>query len=691
VAGNFRGPGSTRDDINGAVDAGSSFNLIGDGTSMTGIGNGFNVNQVGSSGSPIDAMLGPLRNNGGYTQTYSLVCGSPAIDKGKNFDFAGTDQREGNFVRTFDDPVVANAGGGDGTDIGAFEVQTSCSTPCISAPIVTTSADSGPGSLRKAIQDACPASTISFDMSPGHVTSPITLTSGQLSVDKALTIQGPGAKLLTISGNNTFRAFYLIVPEGNLVKFSDLTISNGRAGNDVGGGIYNQGSADLTVNNCNVSNNFAVLGGGIANNTGTVTITNSTINNNSASTAGGIYHGGTNALNVINSTFSGNSAFGNNGGAILVGNVVLNLLNSTVSNNSAPTNGGGIMNGGSATLNITNSTISNNSASYGGGIWGLFSGARLNLNNSIVANNTASNGPDIGGTINSGDYNLIKNTNEIGGLLPGTHNIIGLDPKLGPLASNGGPTQTRALLSDSPAIDAANNSIFINTPFSGPPFTDQRGFSRIADGDGNGTATVDIGAYELLGLTVDAVTPPAGRTSGGQQITLHGAFANLSTVMMGGAAASWFYTNGASDTSMITVTTPAHAVGAVQIDLTPTSGSPYSKANAFAYLPTVFTDDNIMVGVTTAKAQHILELRQAVDAMRAVSGLGGAPWTDPALAAGGTIKAIHILDLRTYLDDAATRLGYSTSPYTDPGLTTGFIIKRIHIEELRQRIRTIAG
>ena len=160
---------------------------------------------------------------------------------------------------------------------------------------------------------------------------------------------------------------------------------------------------------------------------------------------------------------------------------------------------------------------------------------------------------------------------------------------------------------------------------------------------------------------------------------------------MGGGGASFFYTNGGGDTSKITVTTPAHAVGAVQIDLTPTSGSTYSKANAFAYLPTVFTDDTIVAQQTTAKAQHIIELRQAVDAMRAVAGLSGAPWTDPSLATGNTIRAVHILDLRTYLDDAATRLGYSTSAYTEPGLTSGFVIKRIHIEELRQRIRMIAG
>ena len=192
-------------------------------------------------------------------------------------------------------------------------------------------------------------------------------------------------------------------------------------------------------------------------------------------------------------------------------------------------------------------------------------------------------------------------------------------------------------------------------------------------------------------LRIDNTMPPAGRTSGGQQIVVTGAFAGLSTITMGGSSTSWVYTNGGADTSSITITTPAHLVGAVQINLTPTSGSVLSKSNAFAYLPTVFTDDALVIGQTTAKTQHIIELRQAVDAMRAVAGLGGAPWTDPTLALGDRIKAIHILDLRTWLDDAATRLGYSISTYTDPGLPPGFPIKRIHIEELRQRIRTIAG
>jgi hypothetical protein len=109
-------------------------------------------------------------------------------------------------------------------------------------------------------------------------------------------------------------------------------------------------------------------------------------------------------------------------------------------------------------------------------------------------------------------------------------------------------------------------------------------------------------------------------------------------------------------------------------------------------LPTVFTDDVIAVNFTTVKAQHITELRQAVDALRAVAGLGPAPWVDPALVPNvSPIRAIHIQELRSYLDDVISRLGYATQPYTDPGLTTGFSIKRVHVEELRQRIRNIAG
>ncbi len=203
-------------------------------------------------------------------------------------------------------------------------------------------------------------------------------------------------------------------------------------------------------------------------------------------------------------------------------------------------------------------------------------------------------------------------------------------------------------------------------------------------------AAVDLAA--ALVLRIDSVTPPAGRTLGGQPIKLAGAFANLLSVTVGGNSATWDYTNGPSDTSMITVTTPAHAVGAVDIVLTPNSGSPYTRTAAFAYLPTSFTDDTLVVGETTVKVQHLLELRQAVDALRVVAGFGPATWTDPTLSSTITIiKAVHITELRTNLENVALSLGYSAVAYIDPMLSGGFVIKQVHIEELRQRIRAIAG
>jgi hypothetical protein len=243
------------------------------------------------------------------------------------------------------------------------------------------------------------------------------------------------------------------------------------------------------------------------------------------------------------------------------------------------------------------------------------------------------------------------------------------------------------------SMGVATGSTTVSTSFDVPAGIELGASTLVVVANGIASPTVSVTiATGTSPLRIDAVTPPAGRTSGGQQIVLAGAFAGLSAVTMGGASASWFYTNGSGDTTRITVNTPAHAVGAVQIDLTPTSGIAYSKSNAFAYLPTVFTDNTLLAAVTTAKAQHIIELRQAVDAMRAVAGLAPAPWTDPTLSPFSVIiKGVHILELRTYLNDAASRLGFSTSSYTDPTLTTGFSIKRVHIEDLRQRIRNIAG
>jgi len=118
AAGNFNSTAATRDDISGAVVAGSSFNLVGDGTGSSGIANGVNSNQVGTGASPINAMLNPLGNEGGPTLTHRLLTGSPALDKGNSFG-STTDQR-GN-PRPVDQPSIPPASGGDNSDIGAYE------------------------------------------------------------------------------------------------------------------------------------------------------------------------------------------------------------------------------------------------------------------------------------------------------------------------------------------------------------------------------------------------------------------------------------------------------------------------------------------------------------------------------------------------------------------------------------------
>jgi hypothetical protein len=713
------------------------------------------------------------------------------------------------------------------SDLKAFTL----SPPCTTDPIVVNNSDSGAGSLRQAIADACDASTITFNMA--LVSSPISLTTSELTINKNLTITGPGSSVLTIrrgtaGGTPHFRVLNI---NSGTVNITGVTVTNGRspdgisggAGGD-GGGVLNAGTLTLTdvilTSNWTGRGSDSVSSGGnggsgagIAN-TGILTMTYCTIDGNSAGpggtgnnsvgdggNGGGIYNSGTltmtNCLVIANAAGNagtttgvggrggsgggiysrmgsmtltnvtvdinicgnvlagngGNNAFGGAGGGIFVilgtasltscavggnqtgttnggldgygggidnecpttimgstirdntGNAAgailnkstLTIMNSTVSGNHTYNNSGSaILNSDSgSSITLTNGTITKNS-----GVGIDAGGGTATIRNSIIANNNDGGNaaaPDVSGSFNSQGNNLIGKSDGTNGFTNGSNgDQVGsvaspLDPRLAPLANNGGSTLTHALLTGSPAIDAGNNSAVTNPPFTAPPFTDQRGFNRIADGDGNGTAIVDIGAYELQGiLTVDGVNPSVGRTSGGQPIRLIGGFANLSTVTMGGSSASWFYTNGGADTSAITVTTPAHSVGAVQIDLMPASGSPYSKPNAFAYLPTVFTDNTLVVNVTTVKAQHIIELRQAVDAMRAVAGLMPAPWTDAALTPGSSvIRAVHIQELRTYVDDATMRLGFATNPYTDPSLTTGYSIKRIHIEELRQRVRGI--
>ncbi|MCH7720171.1 MAG: hypothetical protein IH988_04165, partial [Planctomycetes bacterium] len=144
---------------------------------------------------------------------------------------------------------------------------------------------------------------------------------------------------------------------------------------------------------------------------------------------------------------------------------------------------------------VTGNAATSNSVSEGGGIYN--SGGAVNLTNTIVAlNTTATSDPDVSGPFTSQGNNLIGDGTGSTGFTDGVNSDqVGtggspINPLLGPLQDNGGSTSTHALLTGSPAIDAGNNT--------GVPATDQRGFARIVDGDLDGTATIDIGAFEFL-------------------------------------------------------------------------------------------------------------------------------------------------------------------------------------------------
>src|SRR5256886_6316604 len=166
---------------------------------------------------------------------------------------------------------------------------------------VTNTNDSGPGSLRQALAVADNGDTIDAT----GISGAISLTSGELLVDKSVTINGAGADVLAIDGNMISRVFRIPF-SGETVTISGFTIRNGHAGT-TGGGIDNENNAILTITNCTVSSNTAGLGGGVFNG-GTLTIASTTISRNSASTGGGTYNDGGGTLTGTNRTFSGNTA-----------------------------------------------------------------------------------------------------------------------------------------------------------------------------------------------------------------------------------------------------------------------------------------------------------------------------------------------------------------------------------------------
>jgi len=396
--------------------------------------------------------------------------------------------------------------GGDGNfDISSGSVGQTVNA-CNASPVVTKIADTNDGvcdgdcSLREAIATACTNATITFNTAGVFATpQTITLSLGQLTLARNVTIDAPdpATQHVTISGNNATRVFGLNA--GKTATIRDLTITGG----------------------------LGINGGGVYNDHGTLTLLNLTINGNTASFGSGVYNDGATsgsaALTITNSTITGNTAnSGGNGGGVYNagagGSATLTINNSTISGNNANGNGGGVFSdgtGGAAIITTTNATITNNhsdsddsAAGDGGGLY--LSAGTYKLRNTIVAGNfkgtTSPVASDIFGSVDTSanSSNNLIGTGGAGGLTGTNGNLVGVaSPGLGPLASNGGPTQTHALLFGSPAIEAGDNTFSDAVSLT----TDQRGagFIRKADSaDANVTQTVDIGAFEAQ-ATVAAI------------------------------------------------------------------------------------------------------------------------------------------------------------------------------------------
>jgi hypothetical protein len=326
-----------------------------------------------------------------------------------------------------------------------------------------------------------------------------TIGGGGIANADSLTLAG-----CTVAHNSVSLGFGGGIYNGfGTVTLLDSTVADNTVLSGDGGGILN--NRYLTVDHCTIADNSATgdLGGGaIFNNGFALTITASTISGNTSPEGGGIYNQG--PLTVDSSTFSGNVATNGFGGGLLnLGD--LTLTNSTVSGNTAINgNGGGLYQFYTGSTLITSSTITLNAVTgsffsgKGGGLAVIaYPGVSVALHNSIIAGNSATtSGPDVDGGVTSQGFNLIGQTDGssgwIGSDLTGT-TADPLDPRLGPLANNGGPTLTHALLAGSPAL-AAGNPALLGT-------ADQRGTLRLDH--------VDIGAFQAAPAVAFRVTAPS--------------------------------------------------------------------------------------------------------------------------------------------------------------------------------------
>ena len=352
--------GASTDDLGGsAFSSVSADNLVGSDDSGTITGNG---NQVGVT----DPGLGLLGWNGGPTETIALLANSPAINAGNN---ALAVDPTTNLPLAYDQrgvgyPRVVGAS----VDIGAFERPATIGSPTSYTVDLTSASGAGSGDsgdLVYVIEQAdantnLAGSMITFDPTVFGVHQTITLSS-TLELDEPsgpMVIDGPGAALVTISGDNAMEV--LQVDNGAVVTLSEVTISGGSTAN-LGGGILNANFGTLSVLESTICGNVAGDGGGIASG-GMLSIVESMFSGNTASNMGGGLVS-TGPVTVTDSTFSADWA-GNNGGGI-ENYATLTVSDSTFSGDTADSSGGGINNDG--TVTVTGTCFDDDRATGGGG------------------------------------------------------------------------------------------------------------------------------------------------------------------------------------------------------------------------------------------------------------------------------------------------------------------------------------
>lgn len=380
--------------------------------------------------------------------------------------------------------------------------------------VVTKTADTNDGtcdadcSLREAVVAAnasAEADVINFS-SLFDTAQTITLSGTDIIITSSggLTINGPGADKLTVSGNNASRVFSNNT--GAVTTISGLRVTGGNGVSTVttgrGGGVYNSGGT-LTLTNLIISGNTAANGGG-ANNAGTATlnIINCILSNNTATGAGGaLQNFAGNTTNIRNSSIHNNTSNSTTtGGGAMQANGIVTISNSTFANNSAVGGSGAIYYNGTG-LVMTNVTIaSNTSTANGGGIHKATATLNAFLRNNIIAgNNGAAGSPDITGAYNSEGNNIIGNVGTSTTWV--ASDKLNVSPMLGAFGDNGGFGNTFLPMAGSPAIDAGQNCVVdLSCSANNPPValtTDQRGVTRPANG------TVDIGAVEVAAAAVN--------------------------------------------------------------------------------------------------------------------------------------------------------------------------------------------